>query len=144
MIKSYQAVLLYLIVLFIYTCISYVAASGPNKLKYYNTKENGDFFDYNMTSFGKIMFSMYISQTRENFPDIMVKKWDGNEVMMALVFCSYMFIMYFIVMNVMAGIFYSNYKGTFESIIKGLKNQGYITRIVSVSLSKYGTIDFQI
>jgi len=90
------------------------------------------------------MFSLYISQTKANFPDIMVKKWNGNEFLMAIVFCSYMFIMVYIVMSVMAGIFYSNYKNCLKEIIRGLKNQGYLTRIVSVSLSKYGTIDFGI
>jgi hypothetical protein len=142
--KSYQAFILYLIVLLVYTCIVHVATAGPLRQDYYNTKENNMFFTYNLSSFGKSALSLYIAQTRANFPDIMLKKWEGNEILMFLIFASYVFLIGWIVINVMVAIFYSNYKARFANVIKGLKNQGYLTRIVGVSMSKSGNINFTV
>jgi hypothetical protein len=142
--KSYQAFILYLIVLLLYTCIVHVATAGPLRQDYYNTKENNMFFTYNLSSFGKSALSLYIAQTRANFPDIMLKKWEGNEILMFLIFASYVFLIGWIVINVMVAIFYGNYKARFANVIKGLKNQGYLTRIVGISMSKSGNINFTI
>jgi hypothetical protein len=56
--KSYQAFILYLIVLLVYTCIVHVATAGPLRQDYYNTKENNMLFTYNLSSFGKSALSL--------------------------------------------------------------------------------------
>lgn len=83
---------------------------------------------------------MYIVQTTANYPDVALYGIDGNEVLLHTIFCGYVFMMGFIVMNVLVAIFYSNYKAYFAEIISGLDYQNSLCRILACGMSSNGNI----
>lgn len=91
-----------------------------------------------MTSFLRTLMTFYNTSTATNFPDVMLKKYKGNEALMIALFFPYLFIMLFIVMSVMVSIFYSNYKNYFSKIISNLRNQNDLVRIIEGSTSNTG------
>lgn len=58
-IKSYSAIFMYLMIFGIYSCIVYISVCGTTKLGYYNTEKNDAFYSYNLTSFPKILMSLF-------------------------------------------------------------------------------------
>jgi hypothetical protein len=141
---GYQAVVLYLMIMVVFTCIVYVAVSGPLRVRYFDSSKDSPYFAYNFTTWPKILYTMYISQTTANFPDQMVLKWKGHEALMGLIFCFYTFLMSFIIMNVLVAIFYSNYKSLFAQKITQLKNQTRLSTVVDYATDKHGKLDMKL
>lgn len=125
-------------ILIISTCIIYVGVSGPMHLDYYDTSKDSNYYYFNLTTFSKTLYTMYMIQTSTNYPDVMVFKWKDQEVLQGFMFCIYMFIMGSIIMNIMTGIFYGNYKKHFAAIAESLSNQKELCRIIDASVDKNG------
>lgn len=117
-----------------------VAICGPLRQGYHDTSRDSAYYYFNFSTFYKTFFTMFINQTTANFPDLMVLKWQGNEFMMGLLFCSYTFFMATIIMNVLVAIFYSNYKNCFCEFIPKLKNQNELVNIVNASTKECGRL----
>lgn len=83
---------------------------------------------------------MYIVQTTANYPDVMVFKWKDNEMLQAAMFAFYIFFMGNIIMNILTGIFYGNYKSHFAKIAEGLSNQDKLCKIVDAATDKHGQL----
>jgi hypothetical protein len=141
---GYQAVVLYLMIMVVFTCIVYVAVSGPLRVGYHDTSKDSPYFYHNLTTWPKILYTMYISQTTANFPDQMVFKWKGHEVLMGFIFSFYTFLMAFIIMNVLVAIFYSNYKSLFAEKITQLKNQTRLATVVDYAADRHGNLDMKL
>jgi hypothetical protein len=141
---GYQAVVLYLMIMVVFTCIVYVAVSGPLRVGYHDTSKDSPYFYHNLTTWPKILYTMYISQTTANFPDQMVYRWKSHEALMGLIFCFYTFLMSFIIMNVLVAIFYSNYKSLFAEKITQLKNQTRLATVVDYAADKHGKLDMKL
>ena len=135
---SAQSVVLYLMILIVSTCIIYVGCAGPVHLGYHDTSKDSNYYYFNLTTFSKTLYTMYLIQTSTNYPDVMVYKWQDQEVLQGFMFCIYMFIMGSIIMNIMTGIFYGNYKKHFSAIAETLSNQHQLCRIIDASVDKDG------
>lgn len=59
---------------------------------------------------------MYVLLTTANYPDILVKKYGENRLVFFF-FLIYTFVSIFIMVNMMVGVFYFNYKQVFCSSI---------------------------
>lgn len=69
-----------------------------------------------MTTFQDTVFTLYVLLTTANYPDILVKKYGENRLVFFF-FLIYTFITIFIMVNMMVGVFYFNYKQVFSSNI---------------------------
>lgn len=64
---------------------------------------------YNTTSFGTLVFNLFVLQTTCNFPDIMMSPYINNRLAF-LFFFTFLVINYIILMNMLVGMVYMNYK----------------------------------
>ena len=71
-VDSYQILILYILVVGIFSCLVYIASAGPSRYSYYNTMKNSPYFYFNLTSFPKTFFSMFILERKSSYPDINV------------------------------------------------------------------------
>lgn len=138
--KSLQILLIYILVLVIFSLAAVIATSGPVHLDYYDTQKNSEYFYFNFSSVAKTFETMYINGTTANFPDLMVFKWQTEKWMLGILFYVYTFLMTMIVMNILTAVLYSNYKGLFGNIIEGLKNQGTFSKILTIAIDKKGIL----
>lgn len=69
-----------------------------------------------MTKFRDTVFTLYVLLTTANYPDILVKKYGENRLVFFF-FLTYTFVTIFIMVNMMVGVFYFNYKQVFSSSI---------------------------
>ena len=137
--NGYQAFILYFVILIVSSCVMTVATAGPMKIKYYDASTW--YFYQNFTTFPKTMYTMYITHTTANYPDNMLLKWkDHSTAVVGTLISTYIGFMNFIVMNIMVGVFYSNYKSQFSEMISGLKDQKKLANIVKAATSKNGNI----
>lgn len=71
--------------------------------------DNPKYYIYNLTNFKDTVFTLYVLLTTANYPDILVKKYGENRLVFFF-FLVYTFVTIFIMVNMMVGVFYFNYK----------------------------------
>lgn len=105
-----------IIFLFVLNWLFFSAASRVFFQAYKDYFDNPKYYMYNLTNFKDTVFSLYVLLTTANYPDILVKKYGTNRLTFIFYFI-YTFMTIFIMINMLVGVFYFNYKQVVTSVL---------------------------
>ena len=105
-----------IIFLFVLNWLFFSAASRVFFQAYKDYFDNPKYYMYNLTNFKDTVFSLYVLLTTANYPDILVKKYGTNRLTFIFFFI-YTFMTIFIMINMLVGVFYFNYKQVVTSVL---------------------------
>lgn len=105
-----------IIFLFVLNWLFFSAASRVFFQSYKDYFDNQKYYMYNLTNFKDTVFSLYVLLTTANYPDILVKKYASNRLTFVFYFI-YTFMTIFIMINMLVGVFYFNYKQVVTSVL---------------------------
>lgn len=89
---------------------------------------------YNFDDFFDSFFSMFALQTTTNYPDIMLVAYSESRLAF-LFFFFYILIQYFLLMNLIAGVYYFNYKNVIAHNVSSITDSNCLIGIIDEFLS---------
>ena len=109
-----------IIFLFMLNWLFFAAASRVFFQGFENYANNDKYYIYNLTNFNDTFFTLYVVLTTANYPDILVKKYGENRLIFIFFFI-YTFMTIFIMINMLVGVFYFNYKQVVTDVIHNVE-----------------------
>lgn len=133
---------LYLLNIFFFAYIGFIWFRDTNlgKPKPNPVINNLYLFDSLLNSF----FSLFALQTTTNFPDIMLDVYQEDRSA-ALFFVVFMIVQFFTLMNMMAGVYYFNYKNVIAEDVSSAAKKSSMVSIVQkfISLENFNKLSFE-
>ena len=140
-VKSWKGLLLYVLAIFISSCFIFVAYHGPLQLKLHDNDLNEKWiFRYNFTTFFKTLYTVFQLQTTNIFPDVGLHDWRGNELIIGIPLFIYTLSMILFIVNILVGIFYTNYKNYYCNNFGKLDKQDKLAYSSIVAMTKTGNM----